>query len=103
MIYKTVNGRCPDNLRGRLIPSSQLSNYSTRIQLDLDIPIISLEVSIAGLFLSLRLFKSRIVDCKICMHMVSVGLHCCLPIAIFMIGSGELNSMVVLVHGERPS
>ena len=29
MIYKIVNCLCPDSLSGRLIPRSQLSNYST--------------------------------------------------------------------------
>ena len=37
MMYKIVNGLCPESLRGRLVPRSQLSSYSTRNQLDLDI------------------------------------------------------------------
>ena len=43
MIYKIANGLCPDNLGGELVPRSQLSSYSTRNQLDLDIPRLSLE------------------------------------------------------------
>ena len=33
MIYKIVNGLCPGNLRGRLVPRSQLASYSTRNQI----------------------------------------------------------------------
>ena len=29
MIYKIVNGLCPDGLKGRLVPRSMLSNYET--------------------------------------------------------------------------
>ena len=38
MIYRIINGLCPDNLKGRLATRSQISNYSTRSYLDLDIP-----------------------------------------------------------------
>ena len=38
MIYKMMSGLCPDNLRGRLVTKSQISNYPTRNQLDLDTP-----------------------------------------------------------------
>ena len=37
MIYKIINGLCPDNLKGRLATRSQISNYSTRNYLNLDI------------------------------------------------------------------
>ena len=52
MIYKIVNGLCPDSLRGRLVPRSQLSSYSTRNQLDLDIPRLNLEFSKSNFFYS---------------------------------------------------
>ena len=45
MIYKIMNGLCPDNLRGRLATRSQISNYPTRNQLDLDTPRQNLEFS----------------------------------------------------------
>ena len=45
MIYKIMNGLCPDNLRGRLVTRSQISNYPTRNQLDLDTPRQNLEFS----------------------------------------------------------
>ena len=45
MIYKIINGLCPDNLKGRLATRSQISNYSTRNYLDLDIPRQNLEFS----------------------------------------------------------
>ena len=45
MIYKILNGLCQDSLRMRLVFRSQLSNYSTRNQLDLDIPRLNLEFS----------------------------------------------------------
>ena len=38
MIYKIINGLCPDNLKGRLATRFQISNYSTRNYLDLGIP-----------------------------------------------------------------
>ena len=38
MIYKIINGLCPDNLKGRLTTRSQISNYSTRNYLDLNTP-----------------------------------------------------------------
>ena len=43
MIYKIINGLCPDNLKGKLITRSQISNYSTRNCLHLDIPRQNLE------------------------------------------------------------
>ena len=52
MIYKVMNGLCPDNLRGRLITRSQISNYSTRNQLDLDTPRQNLEFSKSSFFYS---------------------------------------------------
>ena len=45
MIYKIMNGLCSDNLRGRLVTRSQISNYRTRNQLDLDTPRQNLEFS----------------------------------------------------------
>ena len=33
MIYEIMNGLCPDNLRGRLVTRSQISNYPARNQL----------------------------------------------------------------------
>ena len=52
MISKIVNGLCPDTLRGRLIPRSQLSSYSTRNQSDLDILRLNLEFSKNNFFYS---------------------------------------------------
>ena len=52
MIFKIVNGLCQDNLKGRLVPRPQLSNYSTRSQLDLDIPRLNLEFSKNNFFYS---------------------------------------------------
>ena len=49
MIYKIMNGLCPDNLRGRLVTKSLISNYPTRNQLDLDTPRQNLEFS-KGMF-----------------------------------------------------
>ena len=37
MIYKIMNGLCPDNLRGRLVTRSQISNYPTRQSLEFSI------------------------------------------------------------------
>ena len=45
MIYKIINGLCPDNLKGRLVTRSQISNYSTRNCLHLDIPRQNLQLS----------------------------------------------------------
>ena len=45
MIYKILNCLCPDNIRWRLIPRSQLSSNSTRNQLDLHITRLHLEFS----------------------------------------------------------
>ena len=47
-----MNGLCPDNLSGRLITRSQISNYPTRNQLDLDIPRQNLEFSKRSFFFS---------------------------------------------------
>ena len=52
MIYKIMNGLCPDNLRGRLITRSEISNYPTRNQFDLDIPRQNLEFSKRSFFYS---------------------------------------------------
>ena len=52
MIYKIINGLCPDNLRGRLVTRSQISNYPTRNHLDLDIPRQNVEFSISRFFYS---------------------------------------------------
>ena len=52
MIYKIMNGLCPDNLRGRLVTRSQISNYPTRNHLDLDIPRKNLEFSKSSFFYS---------------------------------------------------
>ena len=52
MIYEVMNGLCPDNLRGRLVTRSQISNYPTRNQLDLDTPRQSLEFSKNSFFYS---------------------------------------------------
>ena len=51
-IYKIMNGLCPDNLRGRLVTRSQISNYPTRNQLDLDTPRQNLEFSKGSFFYS---------------------------------------------------
>ena len=45
MIHKIINGLCPDNLKGRLVTRSQISNYSTRNCLHLDTPRQNLEFS----------------------------------------------------------
>ena len=50
IIYKIINGLCPDNLKGRLATRSQISNYSTRNYLDLDIPRQNLEFSKKSFF-----------------------------------------------------
>ena len=52
MIYKILNGLCPDNLRGRLVSRSQISNYRTRNQLDLETPRQNLEFSKNSFFYS---------------------------------------------------
>ena len=52
MIYEIVNSLCLDSLRGRCIPRSQLSRYTTRNQLDLDIPRLHLEFSKNNFFYS---------------------------------------------------
>ena len=38
MIYKLINGLYPDNLKEKFVTRSQISNYSTRNFLHLDIP-----------------------------------------------------------------
>ena len=50
MIYKIMNGLCPDNLRGRLVTKAQISNYPTRNHLDLDTPRQNLEFSKSSFF-----------------------------------------------------
>ena len=52
MIYKIMNGLCPENLRGRLVTRSQISNYPTRNQLDLHTPRQNLEFSKGSFFYS---------------------------------------------------
>ena len=52
MIYKIMNGLCPDNLRGRLVTRSQISSYQTRNQLDIDTPRQNLEFSKNSFFYS---------------------------------------------------
>ena len=47
-----MNGLCPDNLRGRLTTRSEISNYPTRNQFDLDIPRQNLEFSKRSFFYS---------------------------------------------------
>ena len=50
MIYKIINGLCPDNLREILATRSQISNNLTRHYLDLDIPRQNLEFSKKSFF-----------------------------------------------------
>ena len=52
MIYKIMNGLCPDNLRVRLVTRSQISNYPIRNHLDLDTPRQNLEFSKSSFFYS---------------------------------------------------
>ena len=54
MIYKIMNGLCPDNVRGRLVTRSQISNYPTRNQLDLDTPRQNLKFPKKSFFYSAR-------------------------------------------------
>ena len=50
MIYKIINGLCPDNLKGKLVTKSQISNYSIRNCLQLDIPRQNIEFSTRSFF-----------------------------------------------------
>ena len=50
MTYKIMNGLCPDSLRGRFITRSEISGYSTRNMLDIDIPRQNLEFSKGSFF-----------------------------------------------------
>ena len=50
MIYKILNGQCPESLNGKLITRSQISKYQTRNQQDLDIPRLNLEFSKTSFF-----------------------------------------------------
>ena len=50
MIYKILNGQCPESLNGKLITRSQISKYQTRNQQDLDIPRLNLEFSKTNFF-----------------------------------------------------
>ena len=50
MIYKILNGLCPESLNGKLITRSQISKYQTRNQQDLDIPRLNLEFSKPSFF-----------------------------------------------------
>ena len=52
MVYKILNGLCPENLKGRLVARSQISSYRTRNQLDLDTPRQNLELSKRNFFYS---------------------------------------------------
>ena len=45
MVYKIINGLCPDSLKGKLVTRPQISNYSTGNCLHLDIPRQNLEFS----------------------------------------------------------
>ena len=50
MIYKMINGLCPDNLKGGLVTRFQISNYSTRNCLHLDTSRQNLEFSKKSFF-----------------------------------------------------
>ena len=52
MIYMILNGLCPDSIGRRLVLRPQLSNYSTRNQLGLDVPRLNLEFSKNNFFYS---------------------------------------------------
>ena len=52
MIYRIMNGFCQDNLRGRLVTRSQISNYRTRNWLGLATPRQNLEFSKSSFFYS---------------------------------------------------
>ena len=52
MVYKILNGLCPENFKGRLVIRSQISSYRTRNQLDLDTPRQNLELSKGNFFYS---------------------------------------------------
>ena len=50
MTYEMMNGLCPDSLRGKFITKSEMYSYSTRNQLDIDIPRQNLEFSKGSFF-----------------------------------------------------
>ena len=50
MIYKIINSLCPDSLKGKLVTIAQISNYSKRHVLHLDIPRQCLEFSKRDVF-----------------------------------------------------
>ena len=50
MTYKMMNDICPESLRGRFIIRSEILRYSTRNQLDIDIPSHNLEFSKGSFF-----------------------------------------------------
>lgn len=52
MICKMMNGLCPDSLRDRFRTRSEISSYSTRNELDIDIPGQNLEFSTESFFYS---------------------------------------------------
>ena len=52
MVYKIVNDLCLDSLKGRFLPRSHSSNYTTRNQLDLGIPRLNTEFSKNNFFYS---------------------------------------------------
>ena len=52
MTYKIMNGLCSDSLRGRFITRLEISSYSTRNHIDIDIPRRNLEFSKGSFFYS---------------------------------------------------
>ena len=43
MMYKILNGLCPDSLRGRYVTRSEIYSYSSRSHIDIDFPRQNLE------------------------------------------------------------
>ena len=52
MTYKMMNDLCPDSVNGRFSTMSEISSYSTRSHIDIDIPRQNLEFSYASFFYS---------------------------------------------------
>ena len=50
MIYKILNGLCPESVNRKLITRSQISKYQTRNQQDLEIPRFNLDFSNTSFF-----------------------------------------------------
>ena len=50
MMYKMMNGLCPDSLRGKFITRSEISTYSTRNQVVIGITRQNLEFSKGSFF-----------------------------------------------------